>query len=136
MWPAGVDRVAVLNPTARARIINNVVKHRGGSLDATFAALADPTRRAIVERLSAGEASVSELAAPFEMSLPAVSRHLKVLESAGLLAREKRGRVHHVRLQDEPLRDAVEWIARWGHFWEGRLDALEEFLRAPGERGR
>src|SRR5436189_6055217 len=105
-----------------------MVKRRVDPLDATFAALADPTRRAIVERLTRGEATVGELAEPFEISLPAISRHLNVLEDAGLLARAKEGRVRHCRLLEEPLRDAFAWIAAYGSFWEGQLDSLSEFL--------
>jgi DNA-binding transcriptional ArsR family regulator len=105
-----------------------MVKRRADPLDATFAALADPTRRAIVERLTRGEASVGELAAPFEISLPAISKHLTVLEDASLLVRTKDGRLRHCRLREEPLRDAFEWIAAHGSFWEGRLDSLSRFL--------
>jgi DNA-binding transcriptional ArsR family regulator len=110
-----------------------MVKFSEPELDAVFSALADPTRRAMVARLAAdGEASVSELAAPFAMSLPAVTKHLGVLERAGLVAREKRGRVRHCRLLSEPLREASEWTARYGEFWDGRLEALAEHLRARG----
>jgi DNA-binding transcriptional ArsR family regulator len=105
------------------------------SLNATFGALADPTRRAILERLSEGEASVGELAEPFDVSLPAISKHLRVLEGSGLLTQEKQGRVRRCRLVAEPMRDAIEWIARYGQFWEGRFDALDEYLRrTAGER--
>ncbi len=97
-------------------------------LDATFAALAHPTRRAILARLAEGETSVKELAEPFEVSLPAISRHLRVLEDAGLLAREVDGRVHHIRLEAEPMAEALDWIARYGRFWEAQLDSLERFL--------
>jgi DNA-binding transcriptional ArsR family regulator len=99
------------------------------SLDATFAALADPVRRTILERLAAGEASVGELAAPFDITPPAVSHHLKVLEGAGLMAREKQGRVHRCRLVRDPLSEVVEWTVRNGRFWEERLDNLERLLR-------
>ena len=99
-----------------------------------FGALADPTRRAIVERLGDGEATVSELASPFDISLPAVSRHLRVLEEAGLLATRKEGRERHCRLADEPLRDAIAWIARYGAFWEERLDSLAELFGARPSR--
>jgi DNA-binding transcriptional ArsR family regulator len=106
-----------------------VVKHHPESLDATFSALADPTRRAILTRLAQGESSVTELAEPFDISLPAVSRHLRVLENAGLLAREKVGRVHRCRLAPAPLGEALEWIAAYGRFWEERFDALERLLK-------
>jgi len=112
-----------------------MVKRRVDPLDATFAALADPTRRAIVERLTRGEASVGELAEPFEISLPAISKHLTVLEDAGLLVRTKEGRLRSCRLREEPLRGALEWIATYGSFWEGQLDSLSRFL-AEREAGR
>ena len=107
-----------------------MVKLSEPELDAVFSALADPTRRALMARLAAGEASVSELAAPLPMSLPAVTKHLGVLERAGLVAGEKRGRVRHCRLLAEPLRDAGDWIARYAEFWSGRLEGLAEHLRA------
>ena len=97
-------------------------------LGATFGALADPTRRAIIERLTRGEASVGELAEPFEISLPAISKHLSVLEDAGLLTRTKEGRTRNCRLIEEPMRDALEWIATYGSFWEGQLESLDRFL--------
>ncbi len=96
-------------------------------LDATFAALADPTRRAILARLASGEASVNELAAPFEMSQPAISKHLKVLERAGLITRGKDAQRRPRRLEAEPLAEATEWLERYREFWEEsylRLDAL------------
>ena len=99
-------------------------------LDLTFSALADPTRRAILVRLAQGETSVSDLAKPFSVSLPAISRHLRVLESAGLLERRKRGRVHHCRLRSAPLKQAASWIDRYSVFWENQLDSLAAFLKA------
>ena len=98
-------------------------------LDATFAALADPTRRAILTRLRRGDASVTELARPFAMSLPGVSKHLRVLERAGLLARTRDGRVHLCRLAAEPLRGAAEWMAAYRQFWGTQLDALDQYLK-------
>ena len=98
------------------------------ALDSVFSALSDPTRRAILERLAAGEASVTELAEPFDMSLPAISRHLRVLESAGLVVREKEGRVHHLRLRPEPLRNAAEWLAYYRQFWDEQFDSLAHYL--------
>jgi DNA-binding transcriptional ArsR family regulator len=104
------------------------------SLDATFGALADPTRRAILARLaSTPDASVSELAAPFDVSLPAISKHLRVLEDAGLLARRREGRVHHCRVVAAPIRTAADWIARYEKFWEGRLDALARYLEETAD---
>ena len=110
-----------------------MVKSPNSTLNRTFAALSDPTRRAIVARLAAGEASVTEIAEPFAMSLPAVSKHLRVLEEAGLLARRKEGRVHRIRLVAKPLREASEWISVYRDFWEGRLDALAEYLENQKE---
>jgi DNA-binding transcriptional ArsR family regulator len=105
-----------------------------GALDATFAALADPTRRAILARLAEKpEASVGDLARPFAMSLPAISKHLTVLEQAGLLARRRDGRVRHCRLVGEPMRAASDWIARYRDFWEGRLDSLQRYLEGSVE---
>jgi DNA-binding transcriptional ArsR family regulator len=98
------------------------------ALSATFAALSDPTRRAILARLAAGEATVNELAAPFDISLPAVSRHLKVLEKARLITREREAQWRRCRLAAEPLQEAVEWMERYRAFWDARFDALEKFL--------
>jgi DNA-binding transcriptional ArsR family regulator len=109
-----------------------VVKRRAGSLDAVFSALADPTRREILARLAEGEASVTELAEPFEISLPAVSKHLGVLEEAGLVTREWDGRVRHCRLVAEAMEDALAWIARYGRFWEDRFDSLGDYLAGSG----
>jgi len=97
-------------------------------LSTTFAALADPTRRAILARLTSGEASVTELAGPFEMSLPAVSKHLKVLERAGLIARGREAQWRPCRLQAGPLKDADEWLERYRRFWEESFDRLDEYL--------
>jgi DNA-binding transcriptional ArsR family regulator len=98
-------------------------------LSGTFAALADPTRRAILARLAVGEATVTELAEPFAMSLPAVSKHLKVLERAGLIARGRAAQWRPCRLAPAPLRDASEWLASYRQFWEGSFDQLDEHLR-------
>ncbi len=98
-------------------------------LSTVFAALADPTRRAILARLAAGEASVSELAAPFAMSLPAISKHLKVLERAGLIARGRRAQWRPCRLQAEPLHQAAGWLEAYRPYWEGRFDRLDNYLR-------
>ena len=99
-------------------------------LSATFAALADPTRRSILARLASGERSVTELAAPFEMSLPAVSKHLKVLEHAGLVSRGREAQWRPCRLDAAPLRDAADWVERYRHFWEESFDRLEDYLRS------
>ena len=98
------------------------------SLDAVFAALADPTRRAMLGRLAQGECTVSDLARPFPISLPAVSKHLKVLERAGLIERRIEGRMHHCRLKPQPLQDAGEWLHACRAFWEARLYDLEDYL--------
>ena len=98
-------------------------------LSTTFAALADPTRRAILARLVAGEASVNELAEPFDMTLPAVSKHLKVLENAGLISRGREAQWRPCRLEGAPLKDAVDWLERYRRFWEERLDGLGVYLR-------
>jgi len=102
-------------------------------LDATFAALADPTRRAILARLAAGDASVTELAAPFAMSQPAISKHLKMLERAGLVSRGRDAQRRPCRLEPQPLADATEWLERYRQYWEGnyqQLDALLEQMKA------
>ena len=98
------------------------------SLSATFAALADPTRRAILARVAIGETSVGELAAPFDMSLPAISKHLKVLERAGLIVRGREAQWRPCRLQADPLKAAAGWIDEYRHHWENNLDALEGYL--------
>ena len=102
-------------------------------LSLTFAALADPTRRSILTRLAECDATVSELAEPFPMSLPAISRHLKVLERAGLIARSREAQWRPSRLQSEPLDDAAEWMQSRKRTWEGRMDRLEAHLRRKGE---
>jgi DNA-binding transcriptional ArsR family regulator len=98
-------------------------------LNATFAALSDPTRRAILARLAKGETSVTDLAQPFEMSLPAISKHLKVLERAGLIARGREAQWRPCRLEAAPLKDAAKWIEHYRRFWEESLDRLDEYLR-------
>ncbi|HEY1933493.1 MAG TPA: metalloregulator ArsR/SmtB family transcription factor [Acetobacteraceae bacterium] len=98
-------------------------------LDATFAALADPTRRAILARLATGEASVTELAEPFSMSLPAVSKHLKVLERAGLITRGRSAQWRPCRLHAEPLKDAAEWLEHYRRCWEESFDRLDAYLK-------
>ncbi len=98
------------------------------ALDHTFSALADPTRRAILARLASGEASVTQLAEPFQMSMPAVSKHLKVLERAGLIERGREAQWRPCRLNPRPLRDVSEWVEQYRQLWEQRLDRLEEYL--------
>jgi DNA-binding transcriptional ArsR family regulator len=99
-------------------------------LTATFAALAVPTRRAILARLAGGEATVNELAAPFEMTLPAVSKHLKVLERAGLIERGRSAQWRPARLRAEPLKEAADWVQQYRRFWEESLERLGAYLRA------
>lgn len=98
-------------------------------LSTTFAALADPTRRAILARLASGECSVTELAEPFEMSLPAVSKHLRVLEKAGLIARRREAQWRPCRIEAGPLKDVADWAERYRHIWEERLDRLDAYLQ-------
>lgn len=98
-------------------------------LSATFAALADPTRRAILARLSTGEATVTELAEPFEMSMPAISKHLKVLERAGLVARSRQAQWRPCRLEATPLKDVAAWVESYRRVWEQRFDRLDGYLR-------
>ncbi len=127
-----------------------MVEYRGTDLDRTFAALADPTRRAILARLRNGAVAVGELAEPFDVSLAAVSKHVRVLERAGLVRREVRGREHRCHLSAGPLGAAARWTEAYRAFWEERMDALEALLRQrpratprrrrslrrPGARGR
>jgi DNA-binding transcriptional ArsR family regulator len=98
-------------------------------LSATFAAIADPTRRAILARLASGEASVTELAEPFDMSMPAISKHLKVLERAGLIARGREAQWRPCRLEAAPLKDVAGWVEHYRQFWEQSFDRLDEYLQ-------
>ncbi len=114
-------------PSIQAIIVNRMVKYCT-SLDSTFGALADPTRRAILASLMLGQASITELAKPHRMSLPAVMKHLRVLEHSGLVTQKKSGRTRHCQLAAEPLRNAEQWIAQYRIFWEGTFDSLERYL--------
>jgi DNA-binding transcriptional ArsR family regulator len=105
-----------------------MVNYSSAALDVTFGALSDPTRRAILARLAKGGATVKELAAPFTVSLPAISKHLRVLESAGLLQRKIDGRIHRCTLAADPMKDAASWIEQYRAFWEFQFDALEKYL--------
>jgi DNA-binding transcriptional ArsR family regulator len=113
-----------------------------GRLDAVFGALADPTRRAILARLASGDATVGELAAPFSISQPAISQHLKVLERAGLISRERQGTARLSHLEAEPLREATAWLVRYREFWQESFERLDELLAElqedppPGRRDR
>lgn len=103
------------------------------SLDAAFAALSDPTRRAILERLAKGEATILELAEPFEMSLPAISKHIKVLEKANLISREKVGRENYIKLIPNTMRDTADYFSQYEAFWEAQFDALETYFNSLDE---
>jgi len=105
-----------------------MVKYYTEPLDVTFMALSDSTRRAILMRLAEDECTVSELAEPFDMSLPAISKHLRILEKAGLIIRRKDGRRHKFQVDTAPMNDAIAWIEKYRKFWEQRFDALEHYL--------
>jgi DNA-binding transcriptional ArsR family regulator len=105
------------------------------SLDLTLTALADPTRRAILERVSGGEARVTEIARPFEMSLNAVSKHIRMLEKAGLVERRKSGREHYLRINPKPLVEAAGWIQKQSEVWSARLERLDSLLRDEDAHG-
>jgi len=109
-------------------IFNHMVEYESAMLDRTFGALADPTRRRILAQLAEGEDCVTALAGPHAMSLAAVSKHLIVLEKAGLVKRERRGRVHSLTLEAGPMEEALAWISRYRKFWEGNLDQFEQYL--------
>ena len=111
-----------------------MVNNSSERLDSVFSALSDPTRRAILDRLARSEATVMELAAPFEMSLPAVSKHLRILEHAGLIAREKEGRIHHMRLTADAMKDAAEWLGHYRRFWTDQLDNLAAYLETASDK--
>lgn len=103
-------------------------------LDATFRALADPTRRGMLASLALGEKSIGELAEPFTMSFAGVSKHVKVLEDAGLIARRKTGRTHLISIEAKPLEEAERWLRRWEKFWSGRLDRLQALVEADKDK--
>jgi DNA-binding transcriptional ArsR family regulator len=117
-----------------------MVKYHSRTLDRTFAALADPTRRRILAHLTRGSRRVTHLARPHAMSLPAVSKHLRVLEKAGLLRRRRYGRVHEMQLDAEPLKKAAQWVEEYRKFWEGSIDRLAAYLektsKAAGKKGK
>lgn len=106
-----------------------MVNERNDPLSSTFAALADPTRRAILARLLSGECPVGELAAPFQMSKPAVSKHLRVLERAGLIKQRRDAQFRHCRIEGGPLKEVSDWAERYRHLWEERLDRLDDYLQ-------
>ena len=117
-----------------------MVKYAPSTLDRTFAALADPTRRRILAHLARGDRCVTHLAKPHDMSLPAVSKHLRVLEKAGLLRRRRYGRVHEMQLEARPLKQAAQWVEEYREFWEGSLDRLAAYLektsKGAGKKGK
>ena len=109
-------------------MVNNINKHTDKHLNLIFSALSDPTRREMVKRLAAREQSIAELASPFDMTKSAVTKHIKILESAGLLKRTISGRVHHCQIQAAPLKEATDWMSFYQTFWDKKLDALDAFL--------
>jgi DNA-binding transcriptional ArsR family regulator len=117
-----------LTSAAAGRILNLMVKYEEAVLDRVFSALADPTRRGVLDSLAGGSLAVSELAAPHGMSLPGFMKHLRVLEEAGLIAREKEGRVVSCELSAQPMKAASAWMARYEKFWSDRLDSLARYL--------
>ena len=121
-------RKKIVVSSVMADIHNHMVNYSSPQLDRTFAALADPTRRRILAHLARGEQRVTDLARPHKMSLPAISKHLRVLEKAGLLRRRRYGRVHEMQLEAEPLKQAAQWVEEYRKFWEGSLDRLAAYL--------
>ncbi len=115
------------------RIINFMVNDSAERLNTVFLALADPTRRAILERLAHGEASGTELARPFSISVPAISKHLRVLENADLIFHRKDGRTHRFRLAARPMGEAAAWLEHYRHFWEAQFDSLDTYLQTTAE---
>jgi len=127
--PGSIDRDEKkrLHVKKESLIVNQMVKY-SSTLNRTFAALADPTRRRIIAHLARGDRRVTDLARPHAMSLPAVSKHLRVLEKAGLLRRRRYGRVHEMQLDAKPLKQAAQWVEEYRKFWEGTLDRLAAYL--------
>ena len=113
-----------------------MVKYQNDPLNDVFSALADPTRRAILARLAQGVTTVGELAEPFEMSLPAISKHLGVLQAAGLIGREKQGRLRRCHLTAAPMKEASDWISHYSEFWEARFDSLARYLEKTVQHGK
>ncbi len=131
----------MVDKVSPSHYLNHMVEYNETHLDRVFHALADPTRRLLLERLAAGERKVGELAEPFPMSLAAVSKHVRVLEQAGLVERRIEGRAHYCRLQPEPLAAAEQWLSFYEGFWSQRLNALEAAMKAapdgkPSEEGK
>lgn len=128
-------RPRILNPMVDnpqpADTFNHMVEHRQARLDLVFRALGDHTRRAMLERLARGEQTVGELAAPYDMSLAAASKHIQTLERAGLVKRTKRGRIHYVRIDPRPLERADHWLRAYERLWDTRIERLVDLLRHP-----
>lgn len=122
-----------MTPLHNLRILNGMVNDSSEQLTTVFLALADPTRRAILARLAHGEASGTELARPFSISVPAVSKHLRVLEHADLILHRKDGRTHRFRLAAAPMKEAAAWLEHYRHFWEAQLDSLDTYLQVTSE---
>jgi DNA-binding transcriptional ArsR family regulator len=120
----------VAQPKDSRYLFNQMVKHSRTTLDRTFAALADPTRRRLLQHLARGEQCVTRLAGPHAMSLPAVSKHLRVLEKAGLIRRRRDGRIHRLTLEARPMKQAGRWIEEYRQYWEGSFDRLDDYLQA------
>ncbi len=133
MVPVANSLVSRVDKRGGRPIFNRRVEYFGTALNGVFQALADPTRRTILRRLTQGPATVTEIAAPIDMSLNGVSKHLLVLERAGLLQRRITGREHHCYLSAEPLSDAAAWVDHYRRFWESRLDSLESWLIASNK---
>lgn len=110
-------------------MINRMVNYSSRSLDLAFGALSHPIRRGILARLATGEATVAELAEPYKVSAPAITKHLRILEDAGLLSRRKQGREHHCKLEERKMKDAARWIEEQRALWNQRLDRLEQYLK-------
>ena len=133
--PKFSSKILFAGSEGRWQIFNQMVKYSSTTLNRTFAALADPTRRRILAHLARGDKRVTHLARPHAMSLPAVSKHLRVLERAGLLRRRRYGRVHEMQLDVKPLQKAAQWVDEYRKFWEGSLDRLAAYLETTNKAG-
>ena len=129
----GLFLLGLLTALPAPRILQCMVNDSSERLTTVFAALADPTRRAILERLARGEASGTELARPFSISVPAISKHLRVLEHADLILHRKDGRTHRFRLAAQPMREAADWLEHYRQFWERQFDSLDSYLLATAD---
>jgi DNA-binding transcriptional ArsR family regulator len=134
LWEEDAKHFFYLRCETSNHIFNQMIKYSPKVLNRTFAALADPTRRRILEHLARGDKCVTHLAKPHSMSLPAVSKHLRVLEKAGLIRRQRHGRVHTMQLEAAPMKQAASWIEEYRKFWEGSLDRLAEYLEKTNKQ--